>query len=544
MQETLFKAIEQNDAQKIQELIASGLDVTHPEEGSFTPLMAAVFYGSGDAFETLFQNGAPLNMVGHEGKTALDVWEEFNGRNDAVQMRNIRQIMRENNARKAETQFEINRQLMTAIQKADSKKYNDLLSRGALLTFSGEEEKNPLIQAYQSGKMRFFKTVVDEATKGDLSSPVMTPLLDYFIQNNEVKGLKEFVKMGGDIHFQPKGEDSLFHKALRSGHNEMIIALLAMGADFDAPNQEGCHPIDIALNQNNGKVFLNLLQAHISREERVLNIQHFVDEAIDLGRDDVIKSLLKAEAPLVEKGDATLLLKTLKLPTKDPSYAKPRPKSMPRPSENEVIAGRENIVKQFLSYGANANQKDENGDDALHLVIQNGYASLIPVLLDNKADVNSVDKDGRRPLQLAVCYNTPKDVDLLILRGADVNATDHYGSTALMWATARSPESLRLLASNGANLNAQNQGGDTALITAADNGNWPAIKTLLELGANTEIQNKKGKDCVTVLGENLSLISDKDIKEVSAFLKAAQERKAKQNKKPFLKRFVNTVRGG
>ncbi|MFG6489544.1 ankyrin repeat domain-containing protein [Roseateles sp. BYS78W] len=94
-------------------------------------------------------------------------------------------------------------------------------------------------------------------------------------------------------------------------------------------------------------------------------------------------------------------------------------------------------------------------------------------------------------LVMAAEMNDPRVVSSLLLKGVDPNLTDSRGRTALF--TAVREGSLKalesLLASPQVNVNAVNADGETPLMLAAIRGALPAVKALVERGADV---NRKG----------------------------------------------------
>jgi len=108
-------------------------------------------------------------------------------------------------------------------------------------------------------------------------------------------------------------------------------------------------------------------------------------------------------------------------------------------------------------------------------------------LEDNKPDDERSDepiyKKGQTLLMEAVQWGNYRAISLLLAKGADVNAKDHFGKTALMHASWRWNEDVvrDLLLVPGIDIN--NQGkfdGMTALMLAAEGGNTPNVKILLD----------------------------------------------------------------
>ena len=129
------------------------------------------------------------------------------------------------------------------------------------------------------------------------------------------------------------------------------------------------------------------------------------------------------------------------------------------PFESAILDGNVKLVQDFISKGANINEKDKNGDDStpLHLAVEKGNLNVVQILLNS---------------------------------GAKVNVKDLYGNTPLMEMNEdTSPEVIRLLIRYGAKLDERNESGATALMRAADEENFGAVKVLLEAGADANLKD-------------------------------------------------------
>lgn len=116
-------------------------------------------------------------------------------------------------------------------------------------------------------------------------------------------------------------------------------------------------------------------------------------------------------------------------------------------------------------------------------------------LLDTGADANERNGDGQTPLMLAVSAGSLEAVRLLLDNKADVNAKDNAGETALMIAASRhgdNPAMVRILLEHGADPNAANNEGETALHKAAASNALEVMRLLLEHGANPNAKDNDG----------------------------------------------------
>lgn len=61
-------------------------------------------------------------------------------------------------------------------------------------------------------------------------------------------------------------------------------------------------------------------------------------------------------------------------------------------------------MQLLLEEGARINQKQANGNTALHLAVKAGHEKVVRLLLKNKANINLRSTEGHTALQLAIIY--------------------------------------------------------------------------------------------------------------------------------------------
>ena len=122
-------------------------------------------------------------------------------------------------------------------------------------------------------------------------------------------------------------------------------------------------------------------------------------------------------------------------------------------------------------------------DRAIFEAIRAGDGAALQRMLASGADANLRDDTGATPLMYAAEYGSAADLRLLLDRGAEPNAANQYGATALMWA-AGDTDKVRLLVEHHAAITAKAVDRTTPLLAAARHGNWTAMQTLIEHGAN------------------------------------------------------------
>ena len=96
---------------------------------------------------------------------------------------------------------------------------------------------------------------------------------------------------------------------------------------------------------------------------------------------------------------------------------------------------KEEIVRR-LQNGADVNEQDSNGLNALFRACRDYHTELVEILLKhNKINVNLQDSDGYSPFSYA-CWSDSYDTALIMLQDprVDVNMADDWGMSPLMWA--------------------------------------------------------------------------------------------------------------
>lgn len=152
-------------------------------------------------------------------------------------------------------------------------------------------------------------------------------------------------------------------------------------------------------------------------------------------------------------------------------------------------------VQNLLNRGFDANTLSPQGLHGLLLAIQEPSPKVAEVLLRwPKTNVEFRTVKDESPLMLASLRGQLDLARKLIERGADVNkpgwAPLHYA------ATNGHLEIMDLLLENHAYIDAESPNGTTPLMMAAMYGSTPAVKLLLDAGADPTLRNQLGMTAV------------------------------------------------
>ncbi|MBK7461904.1 MAG: ankyrin repeat domain-containing protein [Betaproteobacteria bacterium] len=125
--------------------------------------------------------------------------------------------------------------------------------------------------------------------------------------------------------------------------------------------------------------------------------------------------------------------------------------------------GNLDLMRLFLSRGADINRMNDNGESAIVLAAWRGNLNVVKWLVDRGARINAPNRKWSA-LHYAVFSGHAEAVDYLIEQGADIQAQSTNGSTVLMMAIYEGREELaRKLIEKGADRNPKNDWGDGAL---------------------------------------------------------------------------------
>lgn len=125
--------------------------------------------------------------------------------------------------------------------------------------------------------------------------------------------------------------------------------------------------------------------------------------------------------------------------------------------------GNIDMMRLFISRGADINRMNGNGETAIILAAWRGHLEAVKWLVERGARINASPRQWT-PLHYAVFAGHRQVADYLMEQGADINALSTNGSSVLMMAIYEGREEMaRLLIEKGAERSFRNDWGDGAL---------------------------------------------------------------------------------
>lgn len=171
------------------------------------------------------------------------------------------------------------------------------------------------------------------------------------------------------------------------------------------------------------------------------------------------------------------------------------------PFHSAIREGNVEVVREFLSRGVvDVNKKLIKLDlTPVQVAVYYDQKRVLRLLLDAGAreSVNEKDDEGNTALHSAVLKLNRKIVRTLIDAGADVNVRNNQGATPLQWvlsSTAPDVFMIRTLMDAGADVNARSpQNGRAALHLAAINNDESLMEYLFTRGADVNVEDENNR---------------------------------------------------
>ncbi|HEY9843695.1 MAG TPA: ankyrin repeat domain-containing protein, partial [Candidatus Obscuribacterales bacterium] len=173
--------------------------------------------------------------------------------------------------------------------------------------------------------------------------------------------------------------------------------------------------------------------------------------------------------------------------------------------------GQTEIFERLLRSGA-VTETTTGGETLLMAAAAGSHARIVEILLARKVDVNARDRQGRTALMLLCAYRDYDRLDAqlalieaLLKAGADPGLRDLSGRTVLHFATPELADDGTMFCQDQApvaakllslplkfDLNAQDARGRTVLMHLVFTTDVKIVETLLERGANPNLQDHDG----------------------------------------------------
>jgi ankyrin len=351
----------------------------------------------------------------------------------------------------------------------------------------------PLVDAVRSGDKAAVLALI--ARHVDVNAPEAdgTTALHWAVNQNDLDLAERLIRAGAKVNAKNDYGATPMSEAAVTGNADMIERLLKAGADVESPNADGQTALMIVART--GRV--DAAQVLLRRGAKVNAVEQWRGQtalmwAVAESQRAMVKTLVAAGADV---GARSTINNWQRQVTAEPR-AIYRPAGGLTPLLYAAREGCIDCAKSLVDAGADLNLADPEQVSPLLLSILNGHFDLAAYLIQKGASPGKWDWYGRTPLYAAVDLNT-------LPRGGRPDQPSLDTTTSLeiierLLAARANPNPQLKLAppfrniGNDRGLDGLLTIGTTPLLRAAKALDAPAIKTLLEKGANLSLPNTRG----------------------------------------------------
>ncbi len=350
-----------------------------------------------------------------------------------------------------------------------------------------------LIEAVKRGDRSAVSSLLTKRVSASVTEADGTTALHWAVRQDDLELTDRLIRAGADVRAANRYGVTPLYLASVNGSASMIEKLLKAGADANAVATEGETALMTAARSGNVEA-ARVLLAHGALVDATESWrgQTALMWAAAQNHPAMVRELLAHGADV----NARSMVRTWERQ----STAEPREKWLPPGGLTPLLlAARQGALEsahELVAKGADVNAVDPDGISAMLSAIINGHYDVAAFLLDKGTDPNLADKTGRTALYAAVDMNTLPDsnrpspnvvenettgLDLikgLLARGANVNAQ----------LKTQQPYRTKLDRGNDTVLTT----GSTPLARAAKAADVPAMRLLLEKGADAKLATRNG----------------------------------------------------
>ncbi|KAF2820540.1 ankyrin [Ophiobolus disseminans] len=335
----------------------------------------------------------------------------------------------------------------------------------------------PLCIAVANGYTGIVRTLLDSGANLDATTKDGETALHLAIKKNRLDIIDMLLESGPGLeaHTTDTHETVLHYAASKSGSLAIIVALLKLGAKYDALNSRGQSPAEAALLANNIHGAVAIINAAHGRRDKLAKEKEMLLKHVERSQarfsigNELIADIFSAACD----PDSTVLVEAIK----------------------RDDAG---LVEMFLSNGADPDRETARGYRPIFVSLECAGAPVVQTLVKHKADVTVRDAKGLTVLQAVFEGPLAQDkesisaiFDCLLSKGANATVIYPDGKTLLHRAVSPTFGYARvahLLLGSGVNVNAPDNDGNTALHLATHSRSCmetlpeealPVVETLL-----------------------------------------------------------------
>ena len=351
----------------------------------------------------------------------------------------------------------------------------------------------PLVDAVKTGDRTAALAMIEQRINVNTPEADVTTALHWAIHRNDMDLVDRLIRAGANVKAKNDFGATPMSEAALLGYAALLDKLLKAGADVESPNADGQTALMVVARTGNVEAAKVLLShgANVNAREQWREQTALIWAAAQ-NQPAMVKELVAHGADVNARSKVNNWERQV---TAEPR-AIYRPAGGLTPLLYSSREGCTECTRILAEAGADLNMTDPEGVTPLLLAVLNDHYNTAAYLIQKGANVNKWDWYGRTPLYIAVDLNT-------LPRGGRPDRPSLDETTSL--------QIIEQLLTAGANPNARlklappfrNIGNDrgldriigigtTPLIRAAKALDAPAVRLLLEKGANVHLSNVAG----------------------------------------------------
>jgi ankyrin repeat protein len=369
--DSLNKAIQEQNIQEIQKVLATGLDIHRDARDDYGILYEAILIQNSEILQILFDAGLKIpddaGLKSSEKSVLLYLAAEL-GNPEIINIL----INHGADVQPLISRYQPKYPLYLALREKKSQAVKALLDNGANVDWlDRHNDINSLIYAVGNSDVACLKELLDH--RSDMTIKEYDTLygqVHYFSENRprltgyhlaakwgEEDMVNEYLKHHVDIDMKDSIDRTALHYAIAEGKYNVVKLLLNRGADANAVDKYGITPILLAAEKD-----LSMLQLLLD---------------------------YKANIQVVDNEHNTAL-------------------------HHAAKAGKTEMVKKLIQINRNwVSAGNKENKTPLHIAAENNDSTTVPVLLEAGADARLKSKHGKKPVEY-VLEDYPELIELLI----------------------------------------------------------------------------------------------------------------------------------
>jgi len=351
----------------------------------------------------------------------------------------------------------------------------------------------PLVDAVKSGDVATARALVAKGADVNAPEPDGTTALHWAVQRNDLDLVSRLLRAGAKVNTKNEFGSSPMSEAALTANPALIDRLLAAGADVESPNADGQTALMVVART--GQV--DAARALLKRGAKVNAVETWRGQtalmwAVAQGHSAMVRELIAAGADV----NARSVVNDWSRQVTGEPRAVYRPAGGLTPL---LFAAREGCVEcvgLLVDAGADINRADPEAITPLLMAVMNMQFDTAAALIRRGANPNKWDLWGRGPLYSAADVNTLPRGGRPDLPSMDTTTSEQV--IGMLLEAGANPNQLLKMpppfrnVGNDRGLDGMLTTGSTPLLRAAKALDAPAVKLLLDKGADLALANSRG----------------------------------------------------